>query len=100
MTLKFTLIPPKKHGFGWKRNHILSKLDNLWFQMRDNLINKIIQIRAGDGTYKRFKILDIEMRLPLHDSVVILGSPQLRESIGLTYMDLRDLLFEREAGFV
>jgi hypothetical protein len=93
-------MPPKKHGFGWKRNHILSKLDNLWFKMRDNLIGRFIDILANDGTLKRFKVLDIEMRLPLHNSIVILSNPQLRESIGLTYMDLRELLFEGEAGFV
>jgi hypothetical protein len=89
-----------KYAFGWKRDHKLSTLDNLWFTMRDNLIGRFIEFLANDGTLKRFEILEIEMRLPLHNSIVILGSPQLRDPIGLSYMDIRELLFEGEARFV
>ncbi len=93
-------MPRKKYGFGWKRDHKLSTLNNRWFTMRDNLIGRFIEILNNDGTYKRFEILEIEMYLPLHNSIVILGSPQLREPIGLPYSDVLNLLFEGDARFV
>ena len=66
--------PKQKHGFGPK-NFVnpLNNLDQIWLQMRNVLINRYVVIHTQDGGYKNFKIVEINLRFPLNNSIIYLN---------------------------
>jgi len=93
-------MPPKKHGFGWKKTVLpLTNLDNIWFQMRDTLINRYVGMPTVDGQPKIFKIIEVELRLPVLDSIVVLDRADLDDYIGVKYTDLREQILSGQAIF-
>ena len=59
------------HKFGWKGKKEIVPLDEIWFTMRNSLINKYALFSGiKKNEVRLFKIIDIELSLPLAQSVV------------------------------
>lgn len=57
--------------FGWKGRQKIVPLDDIWMTMRNSLINKYALFSGiKKNEVRLFKIIDIELRLPLVESVV------------------------------
>jgi len=93
-------MPGKKHGFGPKNlNNTLNNLHETWVQMRNVLIGRYVEIPTQNGGSKDFKIVEIDLRFPLTDSIVLLDLPELGEYLGMRYYYLKELIVSGQARF-
>ena len=65
--------------------------------MRNVLINRYVVIPTQYGVYKNFKIVEINLRFPLNNSIVLLDLPELDEYLGMKYTHLKALILSGQA---